>query len=125
MIRNSKGQSTVEFALVLPILILILVGIIEFGLIFKTTIQLNYGANEIARAVSLDATPADVTTISTSVFSDLEASSLQVLVSPAGVVKGQAITVQITYNYKLITPIMGSILGNTINLKGKSVIIKE
>lgn len=114
-----------ELALVLPILLLILVGIIEFGLIFKTTIQLNYGANEISRAISLDATALDVSGISASVFKDLDALNLQVTTTPTAPIKGQPITVEITYNYKFITPIMGNLLGNTIVLKGTSVIIKE
>lgn len=125
MLKNSRGQSTVELALVLPILILILVGIIEFGLIFKTTIQLNYGANELSRAISLDATAADVATLSTAVFTDLDASRLTVTVTPDPAVKGQAITVQVRYSYQLITPIMGTIIGNNVVLTGTSVIIKE
>ena len=34
-IRNRKGQSTVEFALILPVLLLLIFAIIEFGFILN------------------------------------------------------------------------------------------
>lgn len=125
MLKNNKGQSTVELALVLPILILILVGILEFGLVFKTSIQLNYGANELARAISLNASAAEVAELQTYVFSDLDSTNLNLSVLPNTAVKGQPITVTITYSYKWITPLINNLLGDQINLTGKSVIIKE
>lgn len=53
--NNENGQSMVEFALVLPILMLLVVGIIQFGFIFsvKTTL-----ANEAREAVRYSAVGA-------------------------------------------------------------------
>lgn len=48
-----KGQSAVEIALLLPILILILMGIIVFAFIFNANIQVSNAAREGARAGSL------------------------------------------------------------------------
>ncbi len=53
-----EGTTTVELALVAPLLILLLFGIIEFGLMVKDVIGLNQAAREGARSASVGATPA-------------------------------------------------------------------
>ena len=47
--RGSRGQSLVEFALVLTPLMLVLLGIIQFGLIFNTFVTMTNAAREGAR----------------------------------------------------------------------------
>jgi Flp pilus assembly protein TadG len=49
-LANREGSTTVEFALVLPVLMVMLFGIIEFGLIFKDVLAVNQAAREGARA---------------------------------------------------------------------------
>ncbi|MEW6235489.1 MAG: TadE family protein [Candidatus Omnitrophota bacterium] len=51
--REEKGSSTVEFALVLPALMLVIFGIFEFGRMFMTYQMLNSAAREGARVASL------------------------------------------------------------------------
>ena len=59
--RADEGASAVEFALVLPVLILILFGIIEFGVAFAQQLSLNSGARQGARlGVVGDKTCGDV-----------------------------------------------------------------
>lgn len=50
--QQERGQSLVEFALVLPLMMLLLAGIIEIGLVANDTITIGYGAREGARAGS-------------------------------------------------------------------------
>src|SRR5215213_5995889 len=47
------GQSLVETALLLPILALLLIGVVEFGLILYANVQVANAAREAARAASL------------------------------------------------------------------------
>lgn len=49
----SRGQSLVEFALVLPLLLLILLAIIQFGFIFNTQVTITNAAREGARAATI------------------------------------------------------------------------
>ncbi len=46
--RGEQGQATVEFALIFPALILIVTGIIEFGLTFNSWISINHNAQNAA-----------------------------------------------------------------------------
>jgi Flp pilus assembly pilin Flp len=47
--RREDGAAAVEFALLLPLLVLLLFGIIEFGFAFSTRIQATNAAREAAR----------------------------------------------------------------------------
>jgi hypothetical protein len=49
-IRSSKGATAVEFALILPVLLLILFGIIEFGLLLYNKAVITNASREGARA---------------------------------------------------------------------------
>ena len=46
--RGSRGQSLVEFALVFPIFLLLLFGIIEFAFVFNAQLSLNYATRDAA-----------------------------------------------------------------------------
>ena len=56
--KTRRGTTTVEFALVAPLLIFLLFGIIEFGIIVKDVVGLNQAAREGARVAAVGATPA-------------------------------------------------------------------
>jgi Flp pilus assembly protein TadG len=55
MVSRSReaGQSMVEFALVLPLLIIMLLGIIQFGFILNGLVVVNAAAREGARAAAV------------------------------------------------------------------------
>ena len=50
MIENKKGQALIEFVLILPILILLLLGIIDIGMIFIKKSELE---NKVADIISV------------------------------------------------------------------------
>jgi Flp pilus assembly protein TadG len=62
-IRNQRGAEVVELAIVLPLLLFVFVGIIDFGFMFQRYAVLNNAAMEGARVGSLPGyqIPADVT----------------------------------------------------------------
>jgi hypothetical protein len=55
--RGEQGQATVEFAIVLPLVLLLVVGLIEFGKAFNYWLSLNHLANEGSRWVAVDRLP--------------------------------------------------------------------
>jgi Flp pilus assembly protein TadG len=48
-IKNERGQTATEFALVLPILVVVLFGIIQFGIIFNNYVALTDAARAASR----------------------------------------------------------------------------
>jgi hypothetical protein len=51
--REQKGQGMVEFAMILPVLLLIVVGIIEFGSVYSHVISMRQGVREAGRQGSV------------------------------------------------------------------------
>lgn len=58
-LKSERGQAMVEFALVLPVLLTLLCGIIDFGWIYYNQITLNNAAREGARYAVIHYDPAD------------------------------------------------------------------
>ncbi len=52
-IKNERGASSVEFAIILPVLILILFGILEFGLTYRDYLAITHAAREGARMAAV------------------------------------------------------------------------
>jgi hypothetical protein len=52
--RTERGASAVEFALVMPILALVLVGIVNFAFVLAQQLSLNNGARQAARYAVVD-----------------------------------------------------------------------
>jgi Flp pilus assembly protein TadG len=59
MSRVERGAIAVEFAILLPVLLILLMGIIEFGLAFNTQITLTQAAREGARIMAINDDPAE------------------------------------------------------------------
>ena len=51
--KNEKGAAAVEFALILPILVMIVFGIFQFGIAFNNWIALTHAAREGARLAAV------------------------------------------------------------------------
>ena len=50
--RSGRGQALVEFALVFPLFIVLLLGIIEFAFLFNALLSVNYSARDAALAAA-------------------------------------------------------------------------
>ncbi len=53
-VKSEEGQALLEFALVLPLILIILCGILDFGWLFYNQLNVDNSAREAARAVCVD-----------------------------------------------------------------------
>lgn len=53
-VKSEEGQAMVEFAIVLPLLLMILCGIIDFGWLFYNQLNVDNASREAARAVCVE-----------------------------------------------------------------------
>jgi Flp pilus assembly pilin Flp len=67
--RKDDGAAAVEFALVLPILVLILFGIIDYGLYFNTSLQSRWGVHDATRTAAVSPSTGGTTACSTTAVS--------------------------------------------------------
>lgn len=107
--KNSKGQSLVETAIVLPILILLVMGIIEFGLIFNNYIIIANASREGARKAALGGTDDEIIQVVENMTTTLELSNMTISISPSFSSRrhGAHAKVEVVYRASLITPIIG------------------
>jgi hypothetical protein len=59
--NRDRGASLVEFAMIAPFLILLLLGIVEFSWAFAGNLDVRHGAREGARLTAVDVTGSNVT----------------------------------------------------------------
>jgi Flp pilus assembly protein TadG len=108
--KDQKGQSLVEVALTMPILILVLVGILDLGRAYFTFIALSDAAAEGAAYAAIH--PTDTTQIvaravdSSTGLVTFEPSMVKVTANE--ITAGNPITVTIEYEYQILTPLMSS-----------------
>ena len=115
--RHEKGQALVEFALVLPVLLVILCGIIDFGWLYYNQITLNNAAREGARYAVIHYDPtidwkADAT--------DRMLGSMVGVSSATAIISDpveQQITASVTAEPTILTGFTSTVLGrNTVEL---------
>ena len=109
-----KGQSLVEFAIMLPLLMLLLVGIIQFGIIIAHYLTLNHAAVVGARTASValaanaesEGEAAALKAVSTFIKNagDLTVSITNITVDTESEPGVPAVSVTCTYNLSLIFP---------------------
>jgi Flp pilus assembly protein TadG len=110
---RERGAVAVEFALLLPVLLLIVFGIIDFGRALNAQITLTQAAREGARLAALGNSDASVKswTVNAATGLSLTAGSVSVTDCPANVAAGSvSTTVVVTYSFSFITPV-GAIAG--------------
>jgi len=111
---SERGAAAVEFALVLPILVLILFGVIEFGGVYNAQLMVTGAAREAARAMAIDGVVAEAQAVALDAAIGIAPADLDVDVSPTSCVAGTDITVEVTYD----RPFLTGFFGTTIELTG-------
>lgn len=110
---RSQAQSTVELALLTPVIFMLLLWIAQFGLVLSQKITVTHAAREAARAVAVHNDPA-IARQAALASGSLAKDRLQV--SVAGDAKpGQLVTVKLSYDFPTDIPLVGAMIGD-INL---------
>lgn len=118
-IRNSKGQSLVETALVLPLLLLIVFGTIEFGRVFNAYLVVSNASREGARAAAVGKSNSEITTMATDKAASI--GTVSVTISPSGSRPyGSKVTVTVNHTLNLIVPIIRTIIAPSGSLNVSS-----
>ncbi len=128
--REERAQNLVEFALIMPVLFLLLFGILDGGRVFAAWMTVTNEAREGARFAVADAvsrTPAVVDTyVRERTKGVLDPAKLTVATT---VTKGgetpTSVRVDITYQMTLVTPLIGELFPKPVLVKADSVMRAE
>lgn len=136
--RRSRGQSLVEFALVLPVILLFVLTTVDFGRLFYSWVVLNNSARVGANYAA--ANPNGPFTSGSTYGTDLNIEgygSLGATCATAGVPTptftdtpvdtntttrdfGDVATVAVSCQFRVITPVISSIVGTNVQLTASS-----
>ncbi|HEU5141278.1 MAG TPA: TadE/TadG family type IV pilus assembly protein [Bacillales bacterium] len=122
LVKEEKGQSTVEFAIVVPLLMLFLIGVINFGIIMFTYLDMNITAQEASRLAGLGKSDSEVIQY----VKDHVSVEVQVPISPteANREPGEYVTVTLTTSLDNLTVLFDQFV-SSVNLSAKSTVRVE
>ena len=120
--KAERGQSLLELAILLPVLLLVLLGILDVGRLYMTLVAItdaaaegaSYAASHPTETVEIQQRAAESSTALTTI------DPLMVDVyyeNPLS--SGQPITVTVNYDYDLLTPVLSAIVpSGTLRVRG-------
>ncbi len=139
LLRTSRGQSLVELSMTLPILLILVFGIIDFGLGMRSYISLANSVREGARFAAVGnpaGEPSDCDGVTNNTVygrvcittGGLDLDLLEPSVTyPEGIAPGNSVVVSADYDYNFVTPLgdfldffSGGTFPTTISLSSSS-----
>ncbi len=126
---NQKGVASIEFAVVLPLVILLICGTIEFGVLFYNKQVLANASREAVRAGITGATEATMQQIATAYCGNrliglknaITSDLVSVMVTPPDALNDLTVNVSVNYDF-----LFGALVGiNQIVVSGQTVMRME
>jgi Flp pilus assembly protein TadG len=122
-LRDERGATAVEFAFIVPLLILLVLGIAEFGRAFQVQGTLSAAAREGVRAMALQNDPTAAKAVVRDAASALDPGITddQIVITPSSCPQtgGGSTNVRLTINYPM--PFLTDFFGAEIDLTGTGV----
>lgn len=128
VIKGNKGQALVEVALVLPVLLLLFLGMMEAGRLFAGYIELESAARDGVRyaAVHTSASDSDLETVMKARLVMLDDSKVDFDIDRKSDASGESWTeITLAYPMDIITPLIGDLIGDPVNLSSKMTMRTE
>jgi Flp pilus assembly pilin Flp len=116
--RDASGQATVEFALLLPLVAMLAVGIVQVAIIVRDQILTVHAAREAVRVASVDANIEHVRAASARV---LPGAHVEIGVRPN---IGEPITVSVHFRAQTNVPLLGALIPD-VTLQAAASMVTE
>lgn len=114
---NESGQSTVEFALTVPVLMLVLLALLQAGLIAHAQIMVTHAAREGARQAATADSDGEILQAARKGAAGLESNRLDVSFSaPSGWKAGEPVTVRTTYDVPVFAPFLKKVINGAVGV---------
>ncbi|WP_284642919.1 TadE/TadG family type IV pilus assembly protein [Paenibacillus silviterrae] len=116
LLRNQQAQSLTELALLLPVLLLLACGTLDFGRLLYAYLHMNLAAQETVRQGGLGKTDAEIIAFARNYVRLGGSGNLQVQISPTQTNRksGQFVTVTLRYPLPFMTPVISKFLPSPV-----------
>lgn len=107
-LTNHRGQALVELALVLPVLLLLAAGTMEFGRVLHQYLIVTAAAREGARTAAVGNDDAAVIAAVEAAAAVINQGELEIAITPPARVRGSQVTVTVSNQVQIFTPLIRS-----------------
>src|SRR6476469_6482109 len=122
--RSSRGSAVVEFALVLPLVFAVTLGLVQVGVLARDRALVEAAARAAARAAAVEPDETAIHDAAVAAAPGLDASSLTIGVARAGG-QGEPVTVSVGYEDPMRVPFIGWLVGTSVQLDASAVMRQE
>lgn len=121
--RGDRGQSTVELALLLPLVAILILLVLQFGLVLRDQLMVVHAAREAARAAAVtEGDPATAARSGAERAGSLDHARLDL--TTTSIDRDERIRVVVRYRSSTDVPLVGSLLPD-VDLEGTMVMMRE
>jgi Flp pilus assembly protein TadG len=102
---REAGQALVEFAMIVPLLVLLLCTLVDFGRAFYTWLLVTNAAREGARVAATQQPVTNVVTRINDSISGLDSTELTITLTNVQGPRGEPVEVDLAYDFAFVSPI--------------------
>lgn len=117
---GDRGSAVIEFALVVPLVVLVVIALMEIAVVARTQLEIVNAAREGAREAAVNPDPADAVVVTRAVLGEL-GDEARIGVERSAVVGGRA-RVAVSIRHRMATILFG---GFSVELRAASTMRVE
>jgi len=121
---GERGSATVEFALVLPLVLVMALALVQVGLLVKDQVVVEEAARAGARQAAVTVEDQEVRDAAVAAAVSLDADQLEVSVDREGGA-GAAVTVTVVYHAPVDLPLVSWLFPQSVDLTGAATMRQE
>lgn len=122
--RGERGSAVVEFALLLPILLLLLLALVQVGVIARDRLLLAQAARAGAREAAIQVSEPAIRDAAVAAGAGLDSGRLRLEIERAGE-RGAPVTVSLGYDVPVAGVLAGWLLPSTVTLTASATARQE
>jgi Flp pilus assembly protein TadG len=122
--RDEGGSAAVEFALVLPLVLMVILALLQVGVFARDRVLVEAAARAGARAAALADDPAEVAAAAQAAAPGLDPAGLAVTTSRSGT-RGDPVTVSVVYTDPVRVPLVGRLVGGDVTMRAEATLRQE
>jgi len=124
LLLADRGSAVVEFALVLPLLLLVVLAVVQVGLLGRDQLLVSQSSRAGAREAAVDPDDRGVRLAAVEAAPGLDPERLTVEVQRAGAM-GQPVSVSVAYRATISVPLAGWLFPSEVGLRATATMRQE
>src|SRR5438132_664326 len=113
--RRERGSAAVEFALVVPLVLVLALALVQVGLLARDRLLVQAASRAGAREAAVTSDPSSILSAAQAGAPDIDPSQLSVQVGRSGT-RGDPVTVTVTLTDPFRVPLIGWLMGSATTL---------